>query len=168
MSTPYACRRIQEIIDNKIQRKGKGSKILKIHSLKGEEGRKSTQSYGDQMIAKTKIKHIEFENVNESQKYHHELVRLLDEKKKKMVLKAEKKHFLDKLLGSSRFDWVFGFEVNTDIFSIFHLYVIHRFNTSIDMQHYEVVDLIGEGAYGVVLKAKRKEDGCPVAIKKFK
>ena len=36
------------------------------------------------------------------------------------------------------------------------------------MQNYEIVDLIGEGAYGVVLKAKRKEDGSSVAIKKFK
>lgn len=36
------------------------------------------------------------------------------------------------------------------------------------MQPYEVVDLIGEGAYGVVLKAKRKLDGTYVAIKKFK
>lgn len=45
-------------------------------------------------------------------------------------------------------------------------------NTSFEyfylMQQYEVVDLIGEGAYGVVLKAKQKEDGSTVAIKKFK
>lgn len=36
------------------------------------------------------------------------------------------------------------------------------------MNNYEVVDLIGQGAYGVVLKAKRKDNGQNVAIKKFK
>lgn len=36
------------------------------------------------------------------------------------------------------------------------------------MNNYEVVGLIGEGAYGVVLKAKHKDSGANVAIKKFK
>ena len=36
------------------------------------------------------------------------------------------------------------------------------------MNNYEVVELIGEGAYGVVLKARRKDNGQRVAIKKFK
>lgn len=36
------------------------------------------------------------------------------------------------------------------------------------MNNYEVVDMIGEGAYGVVLRARRKDNGTSVAIKKFK
>lgn len=36
------------------------------------------------------------------------------------------------------------------------------------MNHYEILSTIGEGAYGVVLKARRKESGALVAIKKFK
>lgn len=36
------------------------------------------------------------------------------------------------------------------------------------MNNYEVVGLIGQGAYGVVLKAKNKDSGANVAIKKFK
>lgn len=36
------------------------------------------------------------------------------------------------------------------------------------MNNYEIMGLIGEGAYGVVLKAKRKDTGSNVAIKKFK
>jgi cyclin-dependent kinase-like len=36
------------------------------------------------------------------------------------------------------------------------------------MNNYEIINLIGEGAYGVVLKAKRKDNGSCVAIKKFK
>ena len=36
------------------------------------------------------------------------------------------------------------------------------------MNKYEILDQIGEGEYGVVLKAKNKETGEKVAIKKFK
>ena len=36
------------------------------------------------------------------------------------------------------------------------------------MNAYEIINLIGSGAYGVVLKAKRKDNGVLVAIKKFK
>lgn len=36
------------------------------------------------------------------------------------------------------------------------------------MNKYDVVGVVGEGAYGVVLKCKNKETGDLVAIKKFK
>ncbi len=36
------------------------------------------------------------------------------------------------------------------------------------MNKYEILDQIGEGEYGVVLKARNKENGDLVAIKKFK
>ena len=36
------------------------------------------------------------------------------------------------------------------------------------MNKYEVVGVVGEGAYGVVLKCKNKETGDTVAVKKFK
>lgn len=36
------------------------------------------------------------------------------------------------------------------------------------MNKYEVVGVVGEGAYGVVLKCKNKETGETVAVKKFK
>lgn len=36
------------------------------------------------------------------------------------------------------------------------------------MNNYEVINLIGEGAYGMVLKARRKDNSALVAIKKFK
>ena len=36
------------------------------------------------------------------------------------------------------------------------------------MNNYEIENVIGEGAYGVVLKARRQETGEAVAIKKFK
>lgn len=36
------------------------------------------------------------------------------------------------------------------------------------MNKYEVISVVGEGAYGVVLKCKNKETGELVAIKKFK
>lgn len=36
------------------------------------------------------------------------------------------------------------------------------------MNKYEVEAVVGEGAYGVVLKCKNKETGEHVAIKKFK
>jgi cyclin-dependent kinase-like len=36
------------------------------------------------------------------------------------------------------------------------------------MNNYEIIKVIGEGAYGVVLKAKRRDNGALVAIKKFK
>jgi serine/threonine protein kinase len=36
------------------------------------------------------------------------------------------------------------------------------------MNKYEVLSVVGEGAYGVVLKCKNKENGEIVAIKKFK
>jgi cyclin-dependent kinase-like len=36
------------------------------------------------------------------------------------------------------------------------------------MNKYEILDQIGEGEYGVVLKARNKETGELVAIKKFK
>lgn len=36
------------------------------------------------------------------------------------------------------------------------------------MNSYEVIDMIGEGAYGVVLRARRRDNGAQVAIKKFK
>ena len=36
------------------------------------------------------------------------------------------------------------------------------------MNKYEIVGVIGEGAYGVVLKCKNKEADCLNAIKKFK
>jgi serine/threonine protein kinase len=37
-----------------------------------------------------------------------------------------------------------------------------------EMNNYEIIKVIGEGAYGVVLKAKRRDNGALVAIKKFK
>ncbi len=36
------------------------------------------------------------------------------------------------------------------------------------MNNYEVMSIIGEGAYGIVLKAKHKQTRKKVAIKKFK
>ena len=36
------------------------------------------------------------------------------------------------------------------------------------MNKYEVLGVVGEGAYGVVLKCKNKETGEIVAVKKFK
>ncbi|KAF6029991.1 CDKL5 [Bugula neritina] len=36
------------------------------------------------------------------------------------------------------------------------------------MNKYQVLGIVGEGAYGVVLKCKQKENGELVAIKKFK
>lgn len=36
------------------------------------------------------------------------------------------------------------------------------------MNEYEIIGIVGEGAYGVVYKAKCKESGDYVAIKKFK
>jgi len=36
------------------------------------------------------------------------------------------------------------------------------------MNKYEVLGVVGEGAYGVVLKCRNKENGEVVAIKKFK
>lgn len=36
------------------------------------------------------------------------------------------------------------------------------------MNKYEIVGIVGEGAYGIVYKAKNKENGENVAIKKFK
>ena len=36
------------------------------------------------------------------------------------------------------------------------------------MNKYEVLSVVGEGAYGVVLKCRNKETGEIVAIKKFK
>jgi cyclin-dependent kinase-like len=36
------------------------------------------------------------------------------------------------------------------------------------MNKYEVVGVVGEGAYGIVLKCRNKETGEIVAIKKFK
>lgn len=36
------------------------------------------------------------------------------------------------------------------------------------MNKYEVVGVVGEGAYGVVLKCRNKETGEIVAVKKFK
>lgn len=36
------------------------------------------------------------------------------------------------------------------------------------MNKYEVLGVVGEGAYGVVLKCRNKESGEIVAIKKFK
>ena len=36
------------------------------------------------------------------------------------------------------------------------------------MNKYEILDVVGEGAYGVVYKAKHKQTGMIVAIKKFK
>jgi len=36
------------------------------------------------------------------------------------------------------------------------------------MNKYEIMGIIGEGAYGIVYKAKHKETGEIVAIKKFK
>lgn len=36
------------------------------------------------------------------------------------------------------------------------------------MNKYEVLSVVGEGAYGVVLKCRNKENGEVVAIKKFK
>ena len=36
------------------------------------------------------------------------------------------------------------------------------------MQKYDVLNVIGEGAYGVVLKCRHKEQNILVAIKKFK
>ena len=36
------------------------------------------------------------------------------------------------------------------------------------MNKYEIIGIVGEGAYGVVYKAKNKDNGDYVAIKKFK
>ena len=36
------------------------------------------------------------------------------------------------------------------------------------MNKYEVLGVVGEGAYGVVLRCRNKESGETVAIKKFK
>lgn len=36
------------------------------------------------------------------------------------------------------------------------------------MNRYEVLGVVGEGAYGIVLKCRNKETGEIVAIKKFK
>jgi len=36
------------------------------------------------------------------------------------------------------------------------------------MNKYEVISVVGEGAYGVVLKCRNRESGDHVAIKKFK
>lgn len=36
------------------------------------------------------------------------------------------------------------------------------------MNKYEIQGIVGEGAYGIVYKAKNKESGEVVAIKKFK
>lgn len=36
------------------------------------------------------------------------------------------------------------------------------------MNKYEIIGIVGEGAYGIVYKAKNKETGDIVAIKKFK
>jgi cyclin-dependent kinase-like len=36
------------------------------------------------------------------------------------------------------------------------------------MNKYEVLGIVGEGAYGIVLKCRNKETGDIVAIKKFK
>lgn len=36
------------------------------------------------------------------------------------------------------------------------------------MNKYEVMGVVGEGAYGVVLKCRNKETGGVVAVKKFK
>ena len=36
------------------------------------------------------------------------------------------------------------------------------------MNKYDIIGVVGEGAYGVVLKCKNKENGEIVAIKKFK
>ena len=36
------------------------------------------------------------------------------------------------------------------------------------MNKYEILGIVGEGAYGIVYKAKNKESGDVVAIKKFK
>ena len=36
------------------------------------------------------------------------------------------------------------------------------------MENYEILGTIGEGTYGIVLKARQKETGAVVAIKKFK
>jgi cyclin-dependent kinase-like len=36
------------------------------------------------------------------------------------------------------------------------------------MNKYEVIGIVGEGAYGLVLKCRNKETGEQVAIKKFK
>lgn len=36
------------------------------------------------------------------------------------------------------------------------------------MNKYEVLSIVGEGAYGVVLKCRNKETGEIVAVKKFK
>ena len=33
---------------------------------------------------------------------------------------------------------------------------------------YQILNVIGEGAYGVVLKCRRRSDGALVAVKKFK
>lgn len=36
------------------------------------------------------------------------------------------------------------------------------------MNKYEIISIVGEGAYGVVLKCRNKETGEIVAVKKFK
>lgn len=36
------------------------------------------------------------------------------------------------------------------------------------MNKYEVMEVVGEGAYGVVLKCRNKDTGGVVAVKKFK
>jgi len=37
-----------------------------------------------------------------------------------------------------------------------------------NMNKYEIIGIVGEGAYGIVYKAKNKDSGAFVAIKKFK
>ena len=39
---------------------------------------------------------------------------------------------------------------------------------NLEMNKYEIQGIVGEGAYGIVYKAKNKENGEIVAIKKFK
>lgn len=36
------------------------------------------------------------------------------------------------------------------------------------MNKYEVLGVVGEGAYGVVLRCRNKDSGAVVAVKKFK
>lgn len=38
---------------------------------------------------------------------------------------------------------------------------------SIQMEKYEILGLVGEGSYGMVMKCRNKENGRIVAIKKF-
>ena len=42
------------------------------------------------------------------------------------------------------------------------------FTVKVIMNKYEVMEVVGEGAYGVVLKCRNKETGGVVAVKKFK